>query len=274
MGDAHFAFLEHVGLRTGIRGRGGGARFLFSFFLLPAEAGLRKTQNRGIGSLAVPDWISIPWRQRYWSRLSRQSSAHGDPRSWHRPQLATAFPDTMTPGETRRGNLRFRPRHTIRRLSGPEYTENMLRVVQAMQGDYEEGSASRAAMIAPPVLSLSSALGAKILCWMQCGRFGSGASNCWKRTGTRPEKWRRAGVFICAELVAVTLLRFRRGLLAIEPELRCAATRNRRCAHGQPSGMISAVCGTLSGGERRGIATPCVAQVRDTGLTPNFFLHW
>jgi len=100
-----------------------------------------------------------------------------------------------------------------------------------MQGDYEEAlKQAEAAMIATtsPAAYLL-ALGAKILCLMQCGRFGE----CFELFGTGRELAQKNGedpwVFISRSLVAVTLLRFRRG-----PALSRTAMRSDAKQHAVP----------------------------------------
>jgi len=128
--------------------------------------------------------------------------------------------------------------------------------VQAMQGDYEEAlKQAEAAMIATtsPAAYLL-ALGAKILSLMQCGRFGE----VLRIVGTGRELAQKNGedpwvLHFSRSLVAVTLLRFRRGP-AIEQNCDAQRRETARCAMDSHRHDLGRLCGTLSGEIRRGIA--------------------
>jgi tetratricopeptide (TPR) repeat protein len=146
--------------------------------------------------------------------------------------------------------------------------------VQAMQGDYEEAlKQAEAAMIATtsPAAYLL-ALGAKILSLMQCGRFGE----VLRIVGTGRELAQKNGedpwVFIFREAWLRSLCFDFEGVL----RLSRTAMRSDAKQHAVPwtaIGMISAGYAELYRG-RYAEALQCFAQVRDPGITPNFFLHW
>src|SRR6267378_2307251 len=267
MGDAHFA----------LGAMSDSALAYETAAARAAEAGLRKTQIEALARLAVPAWYLDPPRGNdICEQAVEESRAHGDPLLLAQTQLATAcFRLLYDTWRNQDAETCASARHTIRRLSGPSTPENMFCVyVQAMQGDYEEAlKQAEAAMIATtsPAAYLL-ALGAKILCLMQCGRFGE----VLRIVGTGRELAQKNGedpwVFIFREAWLRSLCFDFEGVL----RLSRTAMRSDAKQHAVPwtaIGMISAGYAELSRG-RYAEALQCFAQVRDPGTTPNFFLHW
>src|SRR6266481_3245394 len=267
MGDAHFA----------LGAMSDSALAYETAAARAAEAGLRKTQIEALARLAVPAWYLDPPRGNdICEQAVEESRAHGDPLLLAQTQLATAcFRLLYDTWRNQDAETCASARHTIRRLSGPSTPENMFCVyVQAMQGDYEEAlKQAGAAMIATtsPAAYLL-ALGAKILSLMQCGRFGE----VLRIVGTGRELAQKNGedpwVFIFREAWLRSLCFDFEGVL----RLSRTAMRSDAKQHAVPwtaIGMISAGYAELSRG-RYPEALQCFAQVRDPGITPNFFLHW
>jgi len=93
-----------------------------------------------------------------------------------------------------------------------------------------------------------------------------------EQDGNSPRKMAKIrGSSFFAKPGAVTLLRFRRGP-AIEQNCDAQRRETARCAMDSHRHDLGRLCGTLSG--RYAEALQCFAQVRDPGITPNFFLHW
>jgi DNA-binding winged helix-turn-helix (wHTH) protein/tetratricopeptide (TPR) repeat protein len=267
MGDAHFA----------LGAMSDSALAYETAAARAAEAGLRKTQIEALARLAVPAWYLDPPRGNdICEQAVEESRAHGDPLLLAQTQLATAcFRLLYDTWRNQDAETCASARHTIRRLSGPSTPENMFCVyVQAMQGDYEEAlKQAEAAMIATtsPAAYLL-ALGAKILSLMQCGRFGE----VLRIVGTGRELAQKNGedpwVFIFREAWLRSLCFDFEGVL----RLSRTAMRSDAKQHAVPwtaIGMISAGYAELYRG-RYAEALQCFAQVRDPGITPNFFLHW
>src|SRR6267154_1563615 len=267
MGDAHFA----------LGAMSDSALAYETAAARAAEAGLRKTQIEALARLAVPAWYLDPLRGNdICEQAVEESRAHGDPLLLSQTQLATAcFRLLYDTWRNQDAETCASARHTIRRLSGPSTPENMFCVyVQAMQGDYEEAlKQAEAAMIATtsPAAYLL-ALGAKILSLMQCGRFGE----VLRIVGTGRELAQKNGedpwVFIFREAWLRSLCFDFEGVL----RLSRTAMRSDAKQHAVPwtaIGMISAGYAELYRG-RYAEALQCFAQVRDPGITPNFFLHW
>src|SRR5258705_93859 len=239
-----------------------GRRELASELALHFEAG--RAFEQATRGLDIVEWLIVVCK------------CFGDPLLLAQTQLATAcFRLLYDTWRNQDAETCASARHTIRHLSGPSTPENVFCVyVQAMQGDYEEAlKQAEAAMIATtsPAAYLL-ALGAKILSLMQCGRFGE----VLRIVGTGRELAQKNGedpwVFIFREAWLRSLCFDFEGVL----RLSRTAMRSDAKQHAVPwtaIGMISAGYAELYRG-RYAEALQCFAQVRDPGITPNFFLHW